>query len=109
ELARAGCLGSFGAAGLLPERIERALQRFRNEIGHLPYAVNLIHAPSEEQLERAGVELFLRYGVRCVEASAFMDLTPHIVRYRVAGLARDPQGRVTVGNRVIAKVSRPEV
>lgn len=109
ELARAGCLGSFGAAGLLPERIERALLRFRDEIGHLPYAVNLIHAPSEEQLERAGVELFLKYGVRCVEASAFMDLTPHIVRYRVAGLGRDPQGRVTVGNRVIAKVSRPEV
>ncbi|MGC4893659.1 PfaD family polyunsaturated fatty acid/polyketide biosynthesis protein [Micromonospora sp. DT31] len=109
ELARAGYLGSFGAAGLLPERIEQALGRFRAELGQLPYAVNLIHAPSEEELERAGVELFLRYGVRCVEASAFMDLTPHIVRYRVAGLGRDRQGRVVAGNRVIAKVSRPEV
>lgn len=109
ELAKAGYLGSFGAAGLLPERIERALRRFATEIPQLPYAVNLIHAPSEEGLERAGVELFLRYGVRCVEASAYMDLTPHIVRYRVAGLGRDAQGRLIAGNRVIAKVSRPEV
>ncbi|MEU9887712.1 PfaD family polyunsaturated fatty acid/polyketide biosynthesis protein [Sphaerisporangium sp. NPDC051017] len=109
ELAKAGYLGSFGAAGLLPERIERALDRFAMEIPALPYAVNLIHAPSEEGLERNGVELFLRYGVRCVEASAFMDLTPHIVRYRVAGLTRDRQGRPVAVNRVIAKVSRPEV
>ncbi|GII63045.1 2-nitropropane dioxygenase [Sphaerisporangium krabiense] len=109
ELAKAGTLGSFGAAGLLPERIERALKRFAAEIPRLPYAVNLIHAPSEQELERAGVELFLRHRVRCVEASAFMDLTPHIVRYRVAGLYRDPQGRPVAGNRVIAKVSRPEV
>ncbi len=108
-LAKAGCLGSFGAAGLLPERVEAALQRFAKEIPGLPYAVNLIHSPSEEELERAAVELFLRYGVRCVEASAFMDVTRHIVRYRLAGLSRDQNGHVVAANRVIAKVSRAEV
>ncbi|WP_433192825.1 PfaD family polyunsaturated fatty acid/polyketide biosynthesis protein [Nocardia sp. CA-107356] len=108
-LAKAGCLGSFGAAGLLPERVEAALQRFQAEIPGLPFAANLIHSPSEEELERAAVELFLKYGVRCVEASAFMDVTAHIVRYRVAGLARTEDGRVLIGNRVIAKVSRAEV
>lgn len=108
-LARSGCLGSFGAAGLLPERVEAALQRFAAEIPGLPYAANLIHSPSEEELERAAVELFLKYGVRCVEASAFMDVTAHIVRYRVAGLARTGDGRVLIANRVIAKVSRAEV
>ncbi|MEU5692909.1 PfaD family polyunsaturated fatty acid/polyketide biosynthesis protein [Actinosynnema sp. NPDC020468] len=107
-LARAGFLASFGAAGLLPERVEAALRRFRQEIPGLPFAVNLIHSPSEEALERAAVDLFLAHGVRCVEASAFMDLTPHIVRYRLAGLARGPHG-VQAHNRVIAKVSRVEV
>ncbi|NEB03416.1 PfaD family polyunsaturated fatty acid/polyketide biosynthesis protein [Streptomyces sp. SID13726] len=107
-LARRGFLASFGAAGLLPRHIARALARFSAEIPGLPYAVNLIHSPSEERLEREAVSLFLEHGVRCVEASAFMDLTPHIVRYRLAGLRRDPSGRVVAGHRIIAKVSRPE-
>jgi PfaD family protein len=44
-----------------------------------------------------------------VEASAFLDLTSSLVRYRVAGIHRDVSGRVVAPNRVIAKVSRVEV
>ncbi|KAF2775148.1 putative polyunsaturated fatty acid synthase PfaD [Streptomyces sp. OM5714] len=108
-LARSGSLASFGAAGLLPERIEKALTRFAAEIPGLPYAANLIHSPSEDALERDGVELFLKHRVRRVEASAFMDLTPHVVRYRTAGLHRRADGGVHTANRLVAKVSRPEV
>jgi PfaD family protein len=108
-LARSGLLGSFGAAGLLPDRIERALLRFRRDIPGLPYACNLVHSPSEEGLERAAVDLYLRYQVRCVEAAAYLDLTPHVVRYRVAGLSRAADGGVTAANRIIAKVSRVEI
>jgi PfaD family protein len=108
-MARAGFLAAFGAAGLLPERVDRALTRFAREIPDLPYAVNLIHSPSEEALEKGAVDAYLRHGVRCVEASAFMDLTRHIVRYRVAGLRPGPGGGVLAEHRVIAKVSRVEV
>jgi PfaD family protein len=106
--ARSGFLGSFGAAGILPSNIERALQRFADEIPGLPFAANLIHSPSEDALERDAVDLYLRHGVRCVEASAFMELTPHVVRYRVAGLHKQ-QGRIVARNRLVAKVSRTEV
>lgn len=108
-LARAGFLASYGAAGQLPESIGKALARFAEEIPGLPYAVNLIHSPSEEALERQAVELFLRYGVRCVEASAFMGLTPHVVRYRLSGLTTDAQGLPVAGHRLVAKVSRTEI
>ncbi|MFE5616444.1 PfaD family polyunsaturated fatty acid/polyketide biosynthesis protein [Streptomyces sp. NPDC056524] len=107
-LARQGFLASFGAAGLLPDAIAKALSRFRDEIPGLPYAVNLIHSPSEQRLERDAVQLFLDHGVRCVEASAYMDLTPHLVRYRLAGLRTDASGRVVAENRIIAKISRGE-
>ncbi|MER5211794.1 PfaD family polyunsaturated fatty acid/polyketide biosynthesis protein [Streptomyces sp. NPDC002838] len=107
-LAEQGFLASFGAAGLLPRTIEKTLARFAAEIPGLPYAVNLIHSPSEERLEREAVELFLRHGVRCVEASAFLGLTPHLVRYRLAGLRRDPSGRIVADHKVVAKVSRAE-
>ena len=108
-LGRAGLLGSFGAAGLVPTRIEEAIRRIRHELPAGPYAFNLIHSPSEEELERRAVQLYLDHGVRTVEASAFLGLTPHIVRYRAAGLRAGADGSVICDNRVIAKVSRPEV
>ncbi|WP_086733944.1 PfaD family polyunsaturated fatty acid/polyketide biosynthesis protein, partial [Streptomyces glaucescens] len=108
-LARAGYLASYGAAGLLPETVEKALRRFAAEIPGLPYACNLIHSPSEERLERTAVDLYLRHRVRCVEASAFLGLTPHIVRYRLAGLRAGGRHGVLAENRVIAKVSRTEI
>ncbi len=108
-LGGAGILSSFGAAGLVPERIEDAIFRIRQALPRGPYAFNLIHSPSEEALERRAVELYLRHGIKTVEASAFLDLTPHIVRYRAAGLGVDRNGKLAIDNRIIAKVSRREV
>lgn len=108
-MARAGFLASFGAAGVLPARIDEALATIQREAPGRPFACNLIHSPSEPALERSIVDACLRNEVRCVEASAFLDLTPQVVRYRLAGLTRDPSGRVVPRNRVLAKVSRAEV
>jgi PfaD family protein len=108
-MGKAGLLGSFGAAGLPPARLEAAIQQIQAELPEGPYAFNLIHSPHEEALERRAVELYLRYGIHAVEASAFLDLTPHIVYYRAAGLSLGADGRVNIQNRVIAKVSRREV
>ncbi len=108
-LGKAGFLGSFGAAGLPPARLEAAIQQIQAELPNGPYAFNLIHSPNEEALERGAVELYLRYGVRVVEASAFLDLTPHIVYYRAAGLSLNADGQIEINNRVIAKLSRREV
>jgi PfaD family protein len=108
-MGKAGLMGSFGAAGLPPARLEAAVQQILAALPDGPYAFNLIHSPNEEALERRAVELYLKYGVRVVEASAFLDLTPHIVHYRVAGLAQGADGRTTIQNRVIAKLSRREV
>ncbi len=108
-LGRAGFLGSFGAGGLVPSRIEEAILRIQKELPKGPYAFNFIHSPSEPALERGAVDLYLKYGVPCVEAAAFIDLTENIVYYRVAGLKRGPDGEIVIGNRIIAKISRREV
>ncbi|HMP41571.1 MAG TPA: PfaD family polyunsaturated fatty acid/polyketide biosynthesis protein, partial [Roseiflexaceae bacterium] len=93
----------------VPARLEAAINRIQSALPHGPYAFNLIHSPSEEAIERRGVDLYLRYAIRTIEASAFLSLTPHVVRYRAAGLSLDPSGAIVIGNRVIAKVSRREV
>lgn len=108
-LGKAGILCSFGAAGLLPSRVEAAIERIQTALPNGPYMFNLIHSPSEPALERGSVELFLKHKVRTVEASAFLGLTPQIVYYRAAGLSRDNKGNIQIGNKVIAKVSRTEV
>jgi PfaD family protein len=90
-------------------RLEEAIQRVQAGLPNGPYGFNLIHSPSEEAMERRAVELYLQYGVTNVEASAFLDLTPHVVRYRVAGLSLDANGGLVIKNRIIAKVSRREV
>ncbi|BCJ73673.1 2-nitropropane dioxygenase [Catellatospora sp. IY07-71] len=108
-MARHGYLAAYGSGGVAPSRIEQALHHLAAHAAGLPYAVNLLHAPHEPAVERAVVDLCLRHGVRCVEASAFMNLTAPLVHYRLASLHRRPDGSVAAANRVIAKVSRPEV
>ncbi|RLV59403.1 PfaD family polyunsaturated fatty acid/polyketide biosynthesis protein [Parashewanella curva] len=108
-LGKAGILCSFGAAGLIPSRVESAIKRIQAELPNGPFAFNLIHSPSEPALEWGSVKLYLKHKVQTVEASAFLALTPQIVLYRAAGLSRDPQGNIQINNKVIAKVSRTEV
>ena len=137
EMAQHGMLGFFGAAGLSPSRVEAAIDRLQRELmvdgrglmvrterqdssfssapqpstlnPQRPFGFNLIHSPNEPSLEKAIVDLYLRRGVRLVEASAYLDLTPHVVRYHLAGIHRDAAGHIVTPNKVIAKVSRIEV
>lgn len=108
-MGRAGMIGFFGAAGCSTSRIDAAIGRLQHELEGLPFGFNLIHSPSDPQHEAAVVELYLRRGVRLVDASAYLDLTLPLVRYRVAGIHTDADGRVVAPNTVIAKVSRIEV
>jgi PfaD family protein len=108
-LARAGMLGFFGAAGLDLARIEAAIDQLSASLGPRPFGFNLIHSPNDPDLEAATVNLYLRRGIRLVEAAAYLRLTLPVVRFRVAGIGRDAAGRVVAPNRIVAKVSRVEV
>lgn len=108
-LARKGYLACFGAAGLPASRVEEAIVKLQANLTNAPYAFNLIHSPSEPKLERECVELYLKYGVKTLEASAFMNLTPNLVYYRAAGLSQNTDGQIVATNHIIAKISRREV
>jgi PfaD family protein len=107
--SRAGMIGYFGAAGLSPQRVEAAVETLQNALGNRPYGFNLIHSPNDPDLETAIVDLYLRRGVRRISASAYLRLTPQLVRYRVTGIHRGPDGAIVCPNKVKAKVSRVEV
>lgn len=109
SLAKAQMLGFFGSAGLLVEEVEAAIDLLQKRVSGHAYGFNLIHSPNEPELEAALVDLYLRRGITLVEASAFLALTPALVRYRTHGIHRDGQGRVITPNRIVAKISREEV
>jgi trans-AT polyketide synthase, acyltransferase and oxidoreductase domains len=108
-LGKEKILSSFGAGGLAPSRVETAINRIQQALPEGPYVFNLLHSPSEPAIERGAVDLYLKYGVRTVEASAFLDLTDNIVYYRAAGLALNKANQIEIKNKVIAKISRREV
>ncbi|MFD4481629.1 PfaD family polyunsaturated fatty acid/polyketide biosynthesis protein [Streptomyces sp. NPDC058471] len=109
-MARAGMMGFFGAGGLPRERVAAAVAELTAALpGHRNWGVNLLHAPSEPAAEERTAELLLAHRVPAVSASAFMQLTPAVVRVAAHGLTRDVQGAVRRTTRLFAKVSRPEV
>ncbi|MDJ0615582.1 MAG: PfaD family polyunsaturated fatty acid/polyketide biosynthesis protein [Calothrix sp. MO_192.B10] len=108
-LGKQNILASFGAGGLPPQRLETAINRIQQALPQGPYAFNLIHSPNEPALERGAVDLYLKYGVKTIEASAFLDITPNIVYYRAAGLSLNPANQIQINHKIIGKISRREV
>ena len=92
-MARAGFLGVFGSAGLSLGGDRAGARPDRAEPGRLAS----VRDEPDPQPGRArpgvgrGRSLSQR-GVRLVEASAFLNLTLPVVRYRVAGISRDALG-----------------
>lgn len=109
RMGRAGLLSYFGTGGLRPDQVAAAISRFERDIGGGPYGLNLLASLENPAKEEEQVDLLLRHRVRRVEAASFLRPTPSLVRYRLSGLSTARDGSVHVPNRVMAKVSRPEV
>ena len=110
-MARAGMLGFFGAGGLSLPEITAGLDRIQGALEgtNLPWGSNLIHSPNEPRLEEQTAELYIQRGVARVSASAYMSLTPAVVRYACTGLHTDESGKIQRRHHLFAKISRPEV
>ena len=107
----AGFMGFFGSAGLSVTETEKGIREIQSALGpdQLSWGANLIHSPQDPQIERSMVDLFLSMGVTRVSASAFMSISPEIVRFVAKGLSRNAAGRIQRKNHIFAKVSRVEV
>jgi PfaD family protein len=111
SMARAGMMGFFGAGGLSPAQVGTALDEIEAALGKggPSWGANLIHSPHNPELESLIADLYLSRGVSRICASAFMGLTPAVVRCAAKGLHRDSAGRIQRRHHIFAKLSRPEV
>lgn len=110
KLGKAGLMGYFGTGGLRLPQIEQSIHSIQRQLENRPqYGMNLLCNLVKPQLEEQIVDLFLKYGVRNIEAAAYMQLTHSLVWFRLKGLKRGTNGQIITCNKVLAKVSRPEV
>jgi trans-AT polyketide synthase/acyltransferase/oxidoreductase domain-containing protein len=110
RMGKAGFMGFFGAGGLGLDEIEAAIRHIQTQLRNgEPYGMNLLANYDNPAFELDTVKLYLKHQVRNVEAAAFTQATPAIVQFRLKGLRKDESGRVVCDNRILAKVSRPEV
>ncbi len=108
--AHAGYLGFFGAGGMKPVAVRDAVLDLAADPGPVaPWGVNFLHNPLIPAQEDMLVDVLLDCGVRCIEASAFVRITPALVRYRLTGLGFDGAGKPLPRQRILAKVSHPEM
>ncbi len=109
-MGRRGMMGFLGTGGLRPAQVEEAIRYIKAALADgQAYGMNLLADPMRPEQEDRAVDLYLREQIRTVEASAFMQVSPSLVRYRLSGLTRNSAGEIEIPNRIIAKVSRPEV
>lgn len=109
-MSQAGMLSFLGTGGVSMASVERDIEEIQRGVSAgEPYGANLLHQPERPEIEEQTVDLFLKHGVRAVEAAAYITLTPALIRYRLKGIRRAADGRIETPNRVLAKVSRPEV
>lgn len=109
-MGKAGLMGFVGTGGLSLPEIENNIKFIQQELkGNQSYGMNLLYNLYDKEVEMETVKLYLRYGVQRIEAAAFMQITLPLVYFRLKGLKKNAQGQVVCTNKIIAKVSRPEV
>lgn len=110
RMGQAGLIGYLGTGGLGLSEIEQAIQAIQGALSPgVAYGMNLLADYINPAAEREVVDLYLKHGVKNIEAAAFMQMTAALVLFRVKGLSRDVEGRAHCAHRILGKVSRLEV
>lgn len=106
--AKAGMLGFFGTGGLKYEDVELAINNIKGQVT-TGYGMSFMPNHSDEGYNKKMIDLFLDSGIHNIEASGFINIVPSIVKYRLKGLKDLGNGKIVSENKIIAKLSRPEI
>ncbi|MFN8371032.1 MAG: ACP S-malonyltransferase [Bacteriovoracaceae bacterium] len=110
RMAKAGHLAFLGTGGMDLAWMEKDIKFIQEQLApHQVFGANLLCNLQDPVVEENSVALFIKYKIKCLEASAFMDVTPALVWYRLQGLKEDSNGKIELHNKIIVKLSRPEV
>ncbi|MEQ7053652.1 ACP S-malonyltransferase [Paenibacillaceae sp. P-4] len=110
KMGKSGMMGFLGTGGLTLTEIEAAIRKIQSELTEgQSYGVNLLHNPANPNAEEEACRIYMNCGVKTIDASAFMSITPALVLFKARGFHYAPTGELVSSNKIIAKISRPEV
>ena len=105
KIGKAGMLGFYGTGGVDIAKVEETIVFLKRELDGCAFGINLLGNPMEDAL----VDLFLKHGIKNIEAAAYIQISPALVRYRLQGLKKGTSGEILTEHLIMAKLSRPEV
>jgi trans-AT polyketide synthase, acyltransferase and oxidoreductase domains len=109
-MGNAGMMAFLGTGGVTLNEIESWIKYIQEHLKKgQAYGMNLLHNPSDAAFEMRTVDLYLKYGIKNIEAAAYMQITAALVYFRITGLKKALNGEIICEHKIIAKVSRPEV
>ncbi len=86
KLAEKGMMGFFGTGGLNIAHVEDAILSIQHELRDGgSFGINVVHNMKHTDSEEKMIDLLLKHGVQNLEASAFLTVTPALVRFRAKG------------------------
>lgn len=110
KMGKAGMMGFLGTGGMKHNKIEQDITYIKRELTNgQAYGLNIVHNFNNAEQEERLIDLFLENDIKVIEAAAFLNVTPSLVRYKAKGIRKDNQGNLITNNKIIAKISRPEV
>jgi trans-AT polyketide synthase, acyltransferase and oxidoreductase domains len=110
RMGKAGMLAYLGTAGMSLHEVEKNIDEIQSALKPgQAYGMNLLHHLADPSFEMQTVLLYLRKGIRNVEAAAYMQMSESLVYFLCMGLEAGEDGAVIRRNRILGKVSRPEV
>lgn len=109
-VGKAGMMGFLGTGGVEPDEVENDIRYIQGQLtSGEAYGMNLLADMANPRKEEELVLLYLKHGIKTVEAAAFIQMTPALVLYRLKGLKKAADGTVICEHKILGKVSRPEV
>jgi len=115
-MGKAGLMGFLGAGGMKPAQLRDDIHAIQASLNHnQAFGVNVLANTENPAVEMQTVDLLLQQGVQNIEAAAFTQITPAIVKFRLSGFSgfrRSDKANTAAKNshtRIIAKLSRPEI
>jgi len=110
RMAKAKMLSFLGTGGLTLNQISEEIDVIQSKLKtNETYGMNLLHNLNNPDFESQTIDLYLKKGVRNIEASAFMQITEALAHFHISGLEKIGDGSIVNKHKILAKISRPEV
>lgn len=109
-LAKSRMMSYFGSAGLSYKKIKQELSKIKEQLGaDYSFGVNVVYNIYNPENDLRVINLCLDQGICFIEASAYMQITKSLVKFRLSGLKRIDEDSFISGTRIQVKISRPEI